>query len=169
MAYYEYMVKKDSNVKEKCISALIYLAAIVLSIVLFFLLMPYGLGSLVALLIAGIIYGAYRLSGSMKKEFEYIVTEGTIDVDEILNKAKRKRLISFSLNDVSFIARTDDGEFKHLLNQKYDKVIDATSRTEGKKVYFTEVYKNGRTLVKMELTDNMIESLKAISPSKIHA
>lgn len=59
------------------------------------------IGSIFVFLIAGIIYGAFKLSGLFNLEYEYIITNGTMDVDKIVNKQNRKRLLSFELSGVS--------------------------------------------------------------------
>lgn len=46
------------------------------------------------LLAAGVIYGTYYLISSMSIEYEYILTNGEIDVDKIIARRKRKRLIT---------------------------------------------------------------------------
>lgn len=168
MAYREYMIKKQKDIGAKILTVLLYLVAAVISIIAFFALMPIGFGSAVALIIAGAFYGAYRLSGNMKKEFEYIVTEDIIDVDVIINKSKRKRLISFNLESVKVLADVNNAQFKHCLSESFDSVIDATSGRKDKKVYFAVVEKDSRVLVKMELTETIAQELYEISPSKIH-
>lgn len=168
MAYREYMVKKQKDAGAIILTVLLYLAAAIISIFAFLILMPIGFGSAVALIIAGAFYGVYRLSGNTNKEFEYIVTEDIIDVDVIVNKSKRKRLISFNLESVKVLADINNTQHKHYLSENFDSVIDATSGRKDKKVYFAIVEKTNRVLVKMELTEAMLQGLYEISPSKIH-
>lgn len=59
------------------------------------------IGSLFVLFIAGILYGAFKLSGFFNIEYEYIITNGAMDVDKIINKSNRKRLLSFELSGVT--------------------------------------------------------------------
>lgn len=59
------------------------------------------IGSFIILLIAGIIYGGIKLSGLINLEYEYIVTNGTMDVDRITNKSSRKRILTFELSGVT--------------------------------------------------------------------
>ncbi len=168
MAYREYMIKKQKDVGAKLITVILYFVAFVISVIAFFMLVPIGFGSAAALIIAGAFYGAYRLSGNTNKEFEYIVTEDIIDVDVIVNKSKRKRLISFNLESVKVLADVNNAQFKHYLNESFDSVIDATSGRKDKKVYFAVVEKTNKVLVKMELTESIVQGLYEISPSKIH-
>lgn len=77
----------------------IWLLAFVLCFLIFMfgsVLMPFSL-----LLIAGVIFGAYKLSTRFNIEYEYIVTNGTMDIDKIINKGSRKRVTSFELQTVS--------------------------------------------------------------------
>ena len=76
----------------------IWLAAFVLCFVLY--LFPV-LSTLTLLLIVGILYGAYKLSSMLNSEYEYIITNGTMDVDKIINKSSRKRMLSFELSGVT--------------------------------------------------------------------
>ena len=86
----------------KAVAALrgIWLATFVVCFLLFF---TGFFGVLTFLLIAGVIYGAFKLSCLLNIEYEYIVTNGTMDIDKIINKSSRMRLISFELHSVSRI------------------------------------------------------------------
>ena len=88
----------------KAVAALIgiWLAAF---IICFFLFFTGFFGVLTFLLIAGVIYGAFKLSCLLNVEYEYIVTNGTMDIDKITNKSSRKRVLSLELQTVSRIER----------------------------------------------------------------
>lgn len=73
----------------------ITIAALILSIVAFLFLGSFGL-----LISAAIFYGAYRLYMFLFIEYEYIITNGTMDVDKIIAKSSRKREMSFELSSV---------------------------------------------------------------------
>lgn len=76
----------------------IWLLAFILSAAL--LLFPI-LGSLNLLLIFGILFGAFKLSTLFNVEYEYIITNGTLDIDKITNRSARKRILSLELPQVS--------------------------------------------------------------------
>lgn len=42
----------------------------------------------------GSLYGGYILITNMSVEYEYIVTNGEMDIDKIIAKRRRKRLIT---------------------------------------------------------------------------
>ena len=71
----------------------IWLLAFILSAAL--LLFPI-LGSLNLLLIFGILFGAFKLSTLFNVEYEYIITNGTLDIDKITNRSARKRILTLS-------------------------------------------------------------------------
>lgn len=81
----------------------IWLAAF---LVCFVLIMFMGiLGTFSLFLAAGALFGAYKLSTRFNVEYEYIVTNGTMDIDKIINKSSRKRILSFELATVSRIEK----------------------------------------------------------------
>lgn len=76
---------------------LLVVAAIVLSVFLFI----YSLQIPVLILgIVGVIYGVSKLITMFNVEYEYIITNGTVDIDKITAKSTRKRIISFECRDI---------------------------------------------------------------------
>ena len=53
------------------------------------------------LLAVGVIYGTWYLITGMSVEYEYILTNGEIDVDKIIARRKRKRLITLDTRNFS--------------------------------------------------------------------
>lgn len=51
------------------------------------------------------LYGAYKLYSMLSVEYEYIITNSTIDIDKIIAKSSRKRIISFDLTAVQRIEK----------------------------------------------------------------
>lgn len=47
-----------------------------------------------------ILYGAYKLYSRLSVEYEYIITNSTMDIDKIIAKSSRKRVLSFDLTAV---------------------------------------------------------------------
>lgn len=79
-------------------------------IICFLLVLLIGyLQSFSFLLIAGALFGAFKLSCRFNVEYEYIVTNGTMDIDKIINKSSRKRVLSFELATVSRLEKFNQG------------------------------------------------------------
>lgn len=81
----------------KTLAAVIGIWSLTIILCLIILYFIKFLSSIGMLLLFGIIFGAIKLSGLLNIEYEYIVTNGTMDIDIITNKASRKRIASFEL------------------------------------------------------------------------
>lgn len=93
--FVEQIVKKSVTGKDWAIRILVGAATGILSaalLLVFLLIIPFPAFGL--LLACGIFYGGFRLITNTDCEYEYIVTNGEIDVDKIIAKRKRVRLIT---------------------------------------------------------------------------
>ena len=59
------------------------------------------------------------------REYEYIFTDGTLDIDIIFNRSSRKHVASFDVKQARLIAPSDDEKNKALIEGKYEKTIYA--------------------------------------------
>lgn len=166
MAFKEYMVRRKTELKDVFITVISYILALIIGYIVFPFLLP--LGGIALLAVAGLIYLAYRFTSRLKKEFEYILTDDNMDIDVIMNKSRRKRLLSFSVAQLETIARTNDCQHNNKLLGNFDKKIDATSKRNDRDVYFAIVEKDGKTLLKFEPPKEMLEMMQKYARSKIH-
>ena len=166
MNFKEYSVTRKKTAKEIVLSVLLYILATVLGLFAMLFLLSIKIGQLAALALFGFYYLAYRLSTGMNKEFEYAFVDDQITVDIIKNRKHRKRLLRFSLSETEIIASVEDSENNFLLNKKYDKTIDETSRIKFATVYFA-VIKEKNILLKFEPTRSALLDLYKYAPSKI--
>ena len=156
----EYIVKVKKNPVELTISALgIILAVILLGFSLFFLFTPFS--SFVLLIDAGVVYGAYILITHFNVEYEYILTNGDIDIDKIIAKRKRKRVLSFSTKEFEIVAPYKQGE-------NSTNVLDLGTRNY-ENAYYAVFSKDGqkKTLV-FNPPQKMIEAMKTYSPRTVN-
>lgn len=101
--FFEQIIAVKKNGKALAAIIGIWLAAFLVCFILIMLMSVLGTFSL--LLAAGALFGAYKLSTRFNVEYEYIVTNGTMDIDKIINKSSRKRILSFELATVSRIEK----------------------------------------------------------------
>ena len=136
--FFEQIITVKKNGKAVAAIIGIWLAAF---IVCFLLIMFMGfLGTFSLLLAAGVLFGAYKLCTRFNLEYEYIVTNGTMDIDKIINKSSRKRILSFELATVSRIEKFNPAQLsgvnaKELFitcNQDDPGAYLMVSATEGK-------------------------------------
>ena len=126
--FFEQIIAVKKTGKEIAALIGIWLAAFA---VCFFLFFTGFFGPLTILLIAGVIYGAFKLSCLLNVEYEYIVTNGTMDIDKITNKSSRKRVLSFELQTVSRIEKYNPA----LLNSVNTKEVFIACNTNDDNAY----------------------------------
>lgn len=89
------------TIKKTALSYIAMAATVIAAIALSVLLFIYsGQYPILILGIVGIIYGTAKLLPMFSVEYEYIVTNGTIDIDKIIAKRDRKRIVSFESKDI---------------------------------------------------------------------
>ena len=154
--FVEYMVVKRNTSKEVLLRIGLFLAALVIAVLSFLFLFPIGAGGIGLLLVVGAFYGAYYLSSSMNKEFEYIVTNGEMDVDCIMARRKRKRLITVKCKDF---------DAKHQGKNYKTRILACDSET-SKNVWYCVVHHKtmGETLLVFNATARILEAFKMFIP-----
>ena len=139
-SFFEQIVKKKKGAAEWAIIVSVIVAAAVL-----LLLALRFLGSLIIIAAVGILYGAWWLATTQNVEFEYCVTNGDIDVDKIIARRKRVRLVSVAGRKIRALAPYDP---QKPLGKFQRTVMVAPSLNEDGLWYFTyHSKKNGDTLV----------------------
>ncbi len=101
------------------------------------------LRALTLIIICGIFFGAYKLSSLFNIEYEYIITNGTLDIDKIINKSSRKRILSFELTNVSRIDKFNAG----MLNSMNQKEITFACNPDDPNAYLMVAEREGKPSV----------------------
>ncbi len=100
--FFEQLIAMKKGGKSIALIILIWLVAFILAAVClyFVFLLP-----ILLVVAVGIFYGAYKLSMMLNIEYEYILTNGEIDIDKITAKNSRKRMITFACKDIQRIEK----------------------------------------------------------------
>lgn len=116
----ENIVKRKKDAKDIVLSAIIVVGALLVFLILCYIGLLTGLMQILFLFACGALWGAYILLGKLSIEYEYIVTNGEMDVDKIMQRRKRKRIITVKAKNIRSIEpiRAD--------NTTYKQVIDAS-------------------------------------------
>lgn len=97
--FFEQIIKVKRKPAEIAMIIGIIIAAIaVIFLALFFVMpifLPFGL-----ILILGAGFGAYKLISMTSIEYEYIFTNGDLDIDKIIAKSSRKRVVSINCSKI---------------------------------------------------------------------
>ena len=119
------------------------------------------------LLLAAVGAGTFFLFQMLNIEFEYLYIDGSLSIDKILGKARRKKVIECAKEQLLMAAPLDSFVLKDY-ETKDTKVIDCSSgRKEGKIYAF--IYQKGSQHIKLilEPNDKMLQAVRYTSPQKI--
>ena len=129
----EHLVKKVPTGQENTKKYLLIFAAVALIAITVFLAIFTGWMIILAITV-GVIYGAYYILSGLGIEYEYTFTNGELDVDKIIGKRKRLRLISVNAEKFeAFGELTDDVE------ERPDATLILCSDNTGAGEYYADL------------------------------
>ncbi len=171
--FLEYIVKQKANGK-----TMLYRIGVVVAVIFltFVLLMSSGyiskiplIGNLLPALFIGVCYVAYRIISGLSYEFEYIVTNGELDIDRIAARRSRVRVFNARPSEVEVLAPLDIKYKDKYESGTFAKTIDASSSKTSENRWFiiTNTTKHGRVRVIFEPTEKMVENMRSYMPDKV--
>lgn len=156
--YTEQLVEKKSSAADWMIKIGMILLTVLSVVVVFFF--PFG----IILPVLAIILDVF-LFRRMNVEYEYLYVNGELDIDIILNKAKRKRKFSAEINDVELLAPIGAPELEKYQNVK---AKDFSSGNKQARRYVLVVAKRGEVKkIIFEPNDTIIEGYFMLAPRKV--
>ncbi len=102
----------------------IMIGSVLLAAVCMFFAMALGLTFLILISVAVLALGIWLLSG-VNVEYEYIITNNEMDIDKIIGRRKRKRMITVDISKA-----TDFGAFPGAEDIDADATVHATTGTQ---------------------------------------
>lgn len=164
--FLEYIVSRKKGTKEILkIFGIILAMIVVLYGCTFLFITPFA--SLSFVLMAAVVYGAYYLITSQNVEYEYIVTNGELDVDRIVHRRNRKRLFTVHSRTFDIVAPVGSPEHRGEENAAFTRVIDASSGC-GDNAYYAVFSKDGQKIkLIFEPTEKMLEAFKTFVPRNV--
>lgn len=162
--YLEEMVKRRWTAKDKAIRMILMVLTVLLIIGAFFvhyiLVFP-----AIAICVADIfIFPRFNV------EWEYQYVNGELDVDRIINKAKRKRKGSFDLDNVEILAPASSHRLDYYNNNQQMKDFNYTSNDPDRvKMVYAMIVSDEGTLKRIffEPSAQMIRDMRARAPRKV--
>jgi hypothetical protein len=158
--FVEQIVKKRLGPKDYAIIT----ATVFVGLVLIFLslLIP----AITFLVLIGVCIGAYYLITSRSLEFEYSVTNGDVTIDKIINRRKRKHVVSVDAHEIEEI-----GKFQpDLLRRKSEYAKFFTSEyDDGRESWYfcARTSKKGNVLVVFDPEEKVLNAIKPFLPRQV--
>ncbi len=122
--YSEQLVPRVSTGSDKIKKILISVGGILLASILMWLAIVFSFFSLI-LLVFVVLGGSVWLISNMDVEYEYIITNDEMDIDKIIGRRKRKRMITLDLRSAE-----DFGVYPAAEDIKVDATVHATTGYE---------------------------------------
>ncbi len=153
----EQLIKIKRSPAEYVLMAIIIIVALAISVALFLFS---GQFPIFILLIVAVIYGTAKLIGMFSVEYEYIVTNSSVDIDKIISKSSRKRLVSFDSKD---IIRCERGCANAVIAAD-DRFICCDKDDTNAYWVLVKSGNNKKVLIMMAPNEAIIEAIKSGAP-----
>lgn len=161
--FVEQIVKKKMGPKDICIiclTVLVGLTLIALSMAVQWLFL------FVPMILIGVCAGGYYIITSRSLEFEYSVTNGDVTIDKIINRRRRKRVISVDAHTIE-----DMGKFRpEIVKQKsgYKPYFASQYDSgEGSWYFCAHSQKEGNVLVVFNPEEKVLHAMKPFIPRQV--
>ncbi len=167
--FIEEMVRKQKTAKDYLLTGGIVALAVIVVFIVLGIIMPMfsAFSSIIFLLAAGIVYGAYILIVSSNVEYEYSLVNTEIDIDKIVNKTRRKRITTASIRGLEAFGTRKNPDFNSYLNNSVVNKIYACRDKAADDIFFI-VYNQGdkKMMLVFNPSERIIEQITKRNPQK---
>ncbi len=154
--YFDEIHKKALTPKTILCNIGLVFAAFLLSFI--FMLFSNYLMSLTLLLIAGAFFGAFYLIKTSSKEYEYIYTDGEIDVDMISGRTRRKRIVTIKTENVNILEKYTADSYKRLSTPDIKKNLDLSTGNPHESYIIIATINSTKTLIVLSPSQRLMEA-----------
>lgn len=131
--YIEYMVKKKNDLKTTLTKVAILFSSLLVCFFALLLIRSMFIGQIALLAAVGSIVLAWYLITGLNLEFEYIYTNGEMDIDKVSAKRKRKRMLTVQ---ISSFEQFDVYDKEKVRTSDYEMVFVACTHQSDEGVYY---------------------------------
>ena len=166
--FLEYLMKKKQTGMDVLKQLGLILAGIVASYIVMVVFSMLGsfFASYTLLAVAGVFYGTWVLLRNYKLEYEYIFTNGDLDIDVIKAQKTRKRLTSLQCKKIEVMASDKNMTHKRSfenesISKKYNAVFDPNL---GGIYHVLFTYDGEKRLLTFQPPAKLLEAMKKFNP-----
>ena len=162
--FFEQLVPIPKSGKIILLQSLMWFAGILLALMIFFASALFGLQIIGFGAMCGILYLCWMWSGKLSCEFEYIFTNGDLDIDKIIAKQKRERKITIDVETTEKLFKYSENAAK---SGNYSKVIYACVPDEESVCLVARHKKEGLCLLVFAPEEKLLSKIKEFIPRNI--
>lgn len=159
----EQIVKKKKTSFEKLTVAIIWVGGYLLCMLLVFLGLRFASYLPILLLAAGfVVYFTAKIARKLNLEYEYCVTNGLLDIDKIINRSDRKRMISVEINTFDRFEEFDASKPEND-PKKFDSTVIAVADPDGEDPLYVATVRHpvkGRILIVFQPNEKVLKNVK---------
>ncbi len=150
---------------------LISVGSIILGILAIFFLLTvvfrlfYQFSSMIMLAVFGVVYGVYTLITSFNIEYEYSLVNSDIDVDQITNRKKRKRLACATIRNLEAFGTTKNPDFaRYQAMPELKKVYACSDKSAADTFFIIHHTGDGKAMLIFSPSERIIEQIVKRNP-----
>lgn len=123
---------------------------------------------ILALITGALAYGSYILRNNQRIEYDYTFTNGVLDIAKIINRSKRKKLLSVEIGEFEIIAPIGHESFQKALQDKTIQKRLNYFLNKGEGLYYGILRdERKRCLLIFEPSQEMLRMFKAFNPRNV--
>jgi hypothetical protein len=162
--FMEKIVTRKKDGKDYLITFGLIIGSIVL---MMFILTVQFLAQFMLVIIVGIIYLDIKIITGRNVEYEYLVTNGDIDIDKIIARRKRKRIFSANCKSFDLVAKVTSNDFTPQIQSVKNRLVYSSTITQDNVYFISMRYKGENTVVFFEPSEKMLNNFKKYIPRNV--
>lgn len=117
------------------------------------------------------VWGGFKLFRMQSLEYEYIVTNGELDVDKIMGRAKRKRVVTVDARSFELFAPMTKEHEREYASQTINKTYDVASSKNSPDRWFALFNgKDGvRAILILDYDERVMNAMKPFIPRRAYS
>ena len=168
--YVEMSLERKQTFANRVVSLIVSVLPVLVCSYIFVLVVSLRYTSFLALAIiicALSLFASYRIFTSFNIDWEYILVDDEIRFSKIINKTRRKEIITVNLQKTEAVARVEDKEHNQYLNNSNYKKYIFKSNTDSQCWFIAAATSKGeRVCVVFEPDERMLETIRLTVLSK---
>ena len=153
----EQLVKRKPTFRDTVLKVCLGILAAIIGLSSFVFLGHFGM-----LVVFGLVFGVKYLVGFLNVEYEYIFTNGELDIDIIYDQSRRKRVFTAQAKQFEIMAHIDDKNHEGTFNSAQE-TRDYSSGVVNDNTYaFLTTHNGKRVKVIIEPNEKMMKAISTI-------
>lgn len=170
--FLEYLMRKKASGADWLKKLGLVLAALIVCmlVLMFFPLLGNFMAAYTLFAIAAVVYGMVVLMRNFNLEYEYIYTNGDLDIDIVKAQKTRKRMTSLKCKNIELMASDTNNEFKReFTNESISKRFNAVYDPAQGGIYHALFFHDGeRMVLTFQPPKKLLDAMKKMNPRCIH-